>query len=466
MTEKEMKQLGYQVIDYIVEHRLHLHNKPVGHSASYEVLSKQIGTDMPTRGEDPKAVFEELNAFIKNNITHLDHPRFFSFIPGPSNYYSILADTLATGYNVFAGHWLGGAAAAMIESRTIDWLTHIMGYAEGSGGLFVSGGSMANLTALIAARNHKLDSNFLNGTIYYSHQTHSSLAKALRIAGFQANNLRKINTSDDFKIDIQELRQSIERDIQQGYKPFCVVGNAGTTNTGAIDYLNELSNIAKQYHLWFHIDAAYGGAAMLSTTYKHQLCGINQADSIAIDPHKWWFQPYEMGCLLVKDKSRLKETFAVQAEYLNDTIKNEAEINYYDYGIQLTRSFRALKLYMYIRCEGLDKINDDITKGIKNAEYLETLFCQKDYWEILSKPSLGIISFRAKLAETNNDILNAALSQHVCKSGYAMITTTKLKGHLALRICAIHPETSKQDLDNTINMMNRFIEKHQVVLPI
>lgn len=460
MTEKEMKDLGYKIIDHIVHHRLNFETKEVSNIGSYASLSEQVKKEMPMHGENPEAVFDELNSLIKNNIVHLDHPRFFSFIPGPSNYYSILADTLATGYNVFAGHWLGGSAAAMIETRTITWLTQIAGYPKESGGLFVSGGSMANLTAIVAARTNKLKDDYTKGTIYYSEQTHSSLSKALRVIGFQKQNMRKIATHENFEINIQELERTLDEDIKKGCIPCCIIGNAGTTNTGAIDDFDALSRISEKYNAWFHIDAAYGGATLLSEAYKAQVKGIEKADSITLDPHKWWFQPYEMGCLLVKDKKTLKASFAVQAEYLDDTIKDEKEINYYDYGVQLSRSFRALKLYTYFRCEGLTKIGGYVTQGIKNAEFLETLFNAKDYWEVLSKPSIGIISFRAKVtaANINNDALNAEVSKHLSESGYAMITTTKLKGHLALRMCPIHPETTKEHLSKTVAIMNSYIE--------
>lgn len=465
MTEQEMKILGYKIIDDIVAHRLNYDTQKVSNVGDYATLSKQVQPEMPMEGEDPTLVFDELNSLIKNNITHLDHPRFFSFIPGPSNYYSILADTLATGYNVFGGHWLGGSAAAMVESRTIEWLCDIAGYSNGSGGLFVSGGSMANLTAIVAARTQKLKNDYTKGTIYYSEQTHSSLAKALRVIGFTPVNMRKIPMLENYQVNTQALKEMLGADVKNGFIPCCIIGNAGTTNTGAIDDLNTLSELALTYDAWFHIDAAYGGAVLLSEEYKHQVAGMEKADSITLDPHKWWFQPYEMGCILVKDKKTLKQSFAVQAEYLDDTVTDDEEINYYDYGVQLSRSFRALKLYTYFRCEGLLKIGEYVTRGIKNAEYLETLFKASSHWEVLSKPSIGIISFRAlsKSTEITNDSLNVAVSKYLSETGYAMITTTKLKGHVALRMCPIHPETTKKHLLRTVELMNKCIEEKMVI---
>jgi len=214
--------------------------------------------------------------------------------------------------------------------------------------------------------------------------------------------------------------------------------------------------------MWFHIDAAYGGAILLSDKHKSKLGNVNKADSITLDPHKWWFQPYETGCLIVKDKNTLKKSFAVQAEYLDDTIRDDKEVNFYDYGPQLTRSFRALKLYTFFRCEGLNKIGKDVAKGIQNAEYIETLLNKEEHWEIISPASIGIISFRANPGsmEIDNDKLNSELSKYVLEDGYAMITTTKMNGNIVLRMCPIHPETTNEYIDNTFVIMNKFIENH------
>ncbi len=461
MNKKKMKELGYQVIDYIVEHRTSMDQKRVFNMGTFDALSAFIEDDLPMQGKDPEKVFKVMNQLIDNNIVHTDHPRFFSFIPGPSNYYSVLAETLAVGYNVFSGHWMAGSIAGMIEKRTIDWLTKIFGYDERSGGIFLSGGSMANMSALVVARDNKLAGNFGKGTVYYSNQTHSSVSKALRIIGFTTDNMRKIDLDRDFKLDIEVLKETIEADIRAGYRPFCIIGNAGTTNTGAIDDLRELTVIAKQYNIWLHIDAAYGGAVMLSNQYKSALAGINLADSITLDPHKWWFQPYETGCLIVKDRQQLKKSFAVQAEYLDDTIRDEKEINFYDYGPQLTRSFRALKLFAFFQCEGLEKIGKQITQGIEYAAYVEEVLRRKDHWEIVTEASIGIVSFRAhpKGLKVDLDQLNAELSQHTLDDGYAMITTTKLNGNTVLRMCPIHPETTKGDIDLTVDIMNGYIEK-------
>ncbi len=463
MTEDQMKSLGYQIIDYIVAHRKNLPHKRVHNYSNFQALSQLIPQDIPYEGEDPVEVFQELNALLDNHIFHTDHPRFFSFIPGPSNYISILAETLATGYNVFAGHWMAGSAAAMIEKTTLAWLTQLFDYPAESGGIFLSGGSMANLSAIATARHMILGEDFSQGTIYYSHQTHSSMQKGLRILGISAHQWRPIPTTKDFRIDLHLLQQTINQDIKDGHVPFCMVGNAGTTNTGTVDDLHALADIAQQFQAWFHIDGAYGAAAILSQPYRQEISGIERADSITLDPHKWWFQPFETGCLIVKNKEHLAQTFSVNAGYLDDTISQQQEINYYNYGPQLTRSFRAIKLYTYLRCIGVHQLGEYITQGIKLAEYIEELLAQRDHWEMMAKPSLGIIAFRVKIGtdDTTNDRINQTLSEFMLEDGFALITTTKLHQKVVLRMCPIHPDTTQEDIELTIARMNRFVDQQR-----
>jgi len=463
MNEEEMKALGYQIIDYIVEHRLHIKDRAVYDMNSVDTLASILKQAPPAKGKPAEEVFAKLHELVGSNMVHTDHPRFFSFIPGPSSYTSILADTLSVGMNVFAGHWMASPAAGMIEKQTIQWLTQFFGYDDKAGGLFLSGGSMANMSAIVAARDKAFaERSCSKGMIYYSEQTHSSIAKAARILGFKADNLRPIATTSDFKLSIAALSQQMDIDLANGYEPFCIIGNAGTTNTGAIDDLRALSEIAQAYHCWLHIDGAYGGATIMSEKYKYLIDSINLADSISIDPHKWWFQPYETACLLVKDSLDLKRSFAVEAEYLDDTVRDDSEINYYDYGPQLTRSFRALKLYSYILCQGTEQMGEDITRGIEHAEYIEQRMANSDYWEIVSQASIGIISFRARPDGFTGDLdeLNAALSQFTYHDGYTMITTTKLNGHVALRMCPINPKTTHEDIDITLDKMEAFIANY------
>ena len=404
-----------------------------------------------------------MNEQVSSHIFHVDHPRFFSFIPGPANFISVLADTMAAGYNVFAGHWRAGSVPTLIEMTVIDWLRQLMGFPETAGGIFVSGGSMANLTALAAARTLKLGEDFSKGTIYYSAQTHASLAKGLRILGFRRSQLRPIPVDGQFCIDLPKLKVAIQTDLEEGLRPFCIIGNAGTTNTGAVDDLPALAALASTYDMWLHVDGAHGGAAMLSSTYKHQLKGIELVDSLTLDPHKWWFQSFEIGCVLVRDKRHLRATFSVHAEYLNDILPREKEQNFYEYGVQLTRSFRALKLYLSLKTYGLQTFEAAIDHGFQLAEYTEQLLREKNWWEIISPAQLAIVAFRFSheaCTEAQLDQYNKDISQSLYASGFALILTTELKGMTVLRMCPIHPATTREDISNTLDKMNQFIEQH------
>ncbi|MEM6318025.1 MAG: aminotransferase class I/II-fold pyridoxal phosphate-dependent enzyme [Bacteroidota bacterium] len=456
---EKMRQLGYQVIDTLVTHLETIRDKKVVNRKSYEELADVFDTDLPTQPIPPETVFKEIEQSVMTSILHTNHPRFYSFIPGPSNFISVLADTLATGYNVFAGHWLAGSGPAQIERITIAWLAELCGYDKSSGGIFTSGGSMANLMAIATAKKVKID-NAQNGVVYYSNQTHSSVSKGLRTLGFLPHQMRPIAVGDDQKIILAELEAAVKEDSQKGFQPFCVIGNAGTTNSGTVDRLPEMATLAKRYNLWFHIDGAYGAAAVLSKIAKDQLSGIELADSITLDPHKWWFQPFEMGCLLVKNRHHLKQTFSVSAEYLIDTeTTDDDEINFYDYGVQLTRSFRALKLYTSLKTYGLTAFQQAIDKGILMAEYAEQLLRAKTHWEIITPAQLGIINFRFAPPNTSISELNELskrISEKVVANGYAMIITTQIRGETVLRMCPIHPDLTKGDLENTIEQLDRF----------
>ena len=292
---------------------------------------------------------------------------------------------------------------------------------EKGGGIFTSGGSMANLTALATARRIKCGDDFSKAVIYLSDQAHSSNIKAIRVLGFKKEQIRILPTDIEFRISINKLKNAIAKDRLEGLQPFCFIASAGTTNTGTVDPLDELADICEEENLWFHIDGAYGGAAILAKKGEKALRGIERADSLTVDPHKWFYQPYEIGCLLVKDSSWLSSTFSETPEYLRDIEGNESEINFYDYGIQLTRRFRALKFYMSIKTYGLDTFKEAVTYNIKLAEDVEKELRKSRTWEIISPATLAIINFRynpigLNLSEKEIDNLNQEISKRVMES--------------------------------------------------
>lgn len=460
LSKKQMQTVGYTVIDTIIEHLEGMENLKIHAQQSPQYLSEKLGGPIPEAGQDPLKLIQQAKQEVFGNILHVDHPRFYAFIPSPGNFMGVMADTLVKGFNVFNGHWLAGSGSAAVERITINWLKDICGFPKKGGGLFLSGGSMANLSAIATARKIKLKDEGKRGVVYYSNQTHSSLAKGLKVLGVGKKYRRPLPTDQDLRINIKALEKAIKQDLKKGLRPFCIVGNAGTTNAGAVDPIKKMAAIAKKYNCWFHIDGAYGAAAMLTKTGKKVLKGIELADSLTLDPHKWWFQPMEMGCLLVKDGSHLKTTFQVSAEYLEDTkAKGLEEINYYDHGIQLTRSFRAFKLYLSLKTFGLKAFKKAIQKGMDMAEYTEQLLQKEKDWKIVTQAQLGILNFiyapkGASLTAIDN--YSKVIAEKVMHDGFAMITTTKIDDLTVLRMCPIHPGLTKRDLKETLIRLNQF----------
>ncbi len=309
MSPEEMRQLGYRVIEMIIEHFEQLRDKPVTRVADRRQLERRLREPIPENRTAISTLLDQLEHDVFDNIMHMDHPRFFAYVPGPTNFVSVMADALATGFNVFSGSWLEGSGAAMIELVTIDWLRQSCGLPETAGGLFVSGGSIANLSALAVAREVNLEQHSDRAVVYFSDQAHSSVKRAAKTLGFNAPQLRMLPSDEHFRLALVDLQRQVAEDRQAGMKPFCVVANAGTTNTGAVDPIAELAAFCKQQGLWLHADAAYGGGAILCEEGRSRLRGLELVDSLAIDPHKWLFQPYEMGCLLVRDRDWLAKTF-------------------------------------------------------------------------------------------------------------------------------------------------------------
>ncbi len=333
------------------------------------------------------------------------------------------------------------------------------------GGIFTSGGSMANLTALTTARRLKCGGDYSKGIIYLSDQAHSSNIKAIRVLGFKKRQVRIIPTDMEFKMSLNKLKNCIAKDKLEGYQPFCIIATAGTTNTGTVDPLEEIATICKKENLWMHVDGAYGGAAILSENGSQSLRGIEKADSLTVDPHKWFFQPYEIGCLLVKDHKWLSKTFSEKPVYLRDIEGNESEINFYDHGIQLTRRFRALKFYMSIKTFGLNAFRDAIQYSIILTEDLENILRKSPKWEVISPATLAVINFRCNplnydLPEEELDKLNQYISKQIITSRNAVLVTTILLDHVVLRMCLINPRTTLEDIQETLNFCEKYAEEY------
>jgi glutamate/tyrosine decarboxylase-like PLP-dependent enzyme len=462
LSKEEMKQYGYQVIDTIVEHFDTENSKKPVSLASREEMDLLFKTEAPEEPTNYREVLDFVTAKVLPNSSIVTHPKSYSFVPGPSNFVSVMADTLATGFNIFSGGWAASPAAAELEIVTMHWLLKLFKFpTKKGGGIFTSGGSMANLTALVTARRQRCGDDFSKAIIYLSDQAHSSNIKAIRVLGFKKEQIRIIPTDIEFKMAINKLKNAIAKDRLEGLQPFCIIASAGTTNTGTVDPLNEIAKICKTEKLWFHIDGAYGGAAILSKKGSQLLKGIEKADSVAIDPHKWLYQPYEMGCLLVRNHKWLSETFTEKPEYLRDIEGNPSEINFYDHGIQLTRRFRALKFYMSMKTFGLSAFKKAVSYSIDLAEEVEADLRKSANWEVVSPATLAVINFRynpigKNYSEKQLDAINQEISKRVVDSREALLVTTILQKQVVLRMCLINPRTTFEDVKETLKSCEAF----------
>ena len=453
LSPEEMRRLGYQAIDEIIAHFEQLRAKPairVGTRAELEARLREPAPETPTEID---ALLAQLQRDVWPFIGNLNHPRFFAFIPTPVNFVSVLADVLVSGYNPFVGSWLGGSAAAQVELVAVDWLRALCGLPETAGGLFVSGGSAANLNALAVARHVKLNDRFADAVVYCSDQTHSAVERALRVLGFAREQLCKLPSDEAFRLPLAALQSAVAADRANGKRPFCVIANAGTTNTGAIDPLPELVEFCRAQDLWLHVDGAYGAAAALCERGQTLLQGLGEVDSLALDPHKWLFQTYEIGCVLVRDVRWLKQTFHVLPEYLEDTQLNMAEVNFYERGYQLTRSFRALKIWLSFKAFGVAAFRAAVAHGLELAEFAERELRADACWQVVSPATLGIVAFRfapAGVTGSALDELNQQLVTAVREDGFAFASSTVLRGQTVLRLCTINPRTTEDDIRATL----------------
>lgn len=437
-----------------------IHTQQVIWEAPEGQMEKVKAWDIPKDGHGAKEVVEKMMQDVYQYRGDSNHPRFFGFVPGPASSISWLGDIMTSAYNIHAG---GSKLAPMvncIEQKLLKWLCEQVGFGAQAGGVFVSGGSMANITALTAARDNKLDDETLHlGVAYISDQTHSSVAKGLRIIGIPNKRIRKIPTNPDFTIRTDLLEQQILKDKEAGLLPFVIIGTAGTTNTGSIDPLKELSAIAKRYQMWFHIDGAYGASILLSPKYKHLLDGAELADSISWDAHKWLYQTYGCAMVLVKDVQHLFHSFHVNPEYLKDIEGDLEHINTWDIGMELTRPARGLKLWLTLQILGTDLIGSAIEHGFQLADWAEEAVRELPDWEIISPSQLAMVNFRFApkgLSKEQTDTLNEQISKKILDNGYAAVFTTVLHGQTVLRICALHPEAEKEDMYETIRLLDTF----------
>ncbi|MCY3781274.1 MAG: aminotransferase class I/II-fold pyridoxal phosphate-dependent enzyme [Chloroflexi bacterium] len=476
LSAEEMREMGYRIIDMLVDYNGAQAQFPVTRALDQVTFDEILSEPLPEKGSSWQDVLEQFERQVLSTIDHLDHPRFFAYIPSSSNFVGAMADTLASGYNIFNALYPLGTGAAIVERATIGWLRQLVGMPEEAGGLFVSGGAVANLTGLAVARQVLLNGDIRDAVIYCSDQAHFVISRGLRILGFAPEQLREIHADEDFRLPVADLEGAIAEDRAAGKRPFCIAATAGTTNTGAVDPLVALADLCEREHLWLHVDGAYGASACLTEHRKMELAGIERAHTLTWDAHKWMFQPVECSTLLVRDRHWLGDTFKDTAHFLADAeshSKKEAgeELNYMYQGIQLTRYFRALKFWMSLKVFGLGAMRGAIERGFKLAELVESLLRDAGQWEIVTPAQMAIVTFRYKPSNGDEGLADAvtdALSDAMSANGFAFASTTKLLGRPVMRMVTNNPRTTPADIRQTVILMGRLaanLERQRLATP-
>jgi glutamate/tyrosine decarboxylase-like PLP-dependent enzyme len=452
LDQETMRRLGHRVADIVAEHLATIRDEPVIASLPRLELGRALARPAPRTGVD----FEQLVSTLQQNVFRYHarepHPGFLAYVPSCPTFPAVLGDWLASGYNFFAGVWPVAAGPNELEIVVLDWFRDWMGMPVGSGGILTSGGSGANLTAFVAARHAAVEAgaDISRLTVYTSAQAHSSVTRAAWIAGIPRENVRTVAMDDQYRMITDDLERAVAADRAAGCSPFIVVASAGTTNTGSVDPLHDIADYCVGARLWLHVDAAYAGFAALTAEGKRLLGGLERADSLTLDPHKWLFVPFECGCLLVRDPATLTAAFRIMPEYLKDVQPGDEEVNFADRGEQLTRYSRALKVWLSVNYFGTEAIANAIGEAMDRARLLEELVRASADFEILSPAQFGIVCFRAGAGNVSDttklDALNERINARVVAEGRFLISSTRLRGAFSLRMCTLGFRTTMDDI--------------------
>ncbi|MFL0685158.1 MAG: pyridoxal phosphate-dependent decarboxylase family protein [Algoriphagus aquaeductus] len=455
---EEMRKLGHRMVDDLIDYWATIREEKIWKPIPAEVKAF-LDQPIPEKGQSPEDIYEEFRQYIfpynKGNV----HPRFFAWIQGTGTPLGTFADLLASGMN--PNTTIGEHSAMYVDRQVVNWCKQLMNFPSEASGILVSGGSMANITALTVARNsfgeEKIRQRGLKAAsaqlvLYCSVETHSCIQKAAEILGLGTDAVRKIGVNDRFEMKADELEIQIQADLKHGFLPFCIVGTSGTVNTGAIDPMDDLLEISKKYGLWFHVDGAYGALAKLDPRYALRLKAIEEADSLAFDLHKWLYVPYEVGCTLIWDANKHREAFAITPNYLLQESRGLSggldSIN--NYGFELSRGFKALKIWMSLKEHGREKYAQMIAQNNRQAEYLAELVNQHPDLELMAPVSMSITCFRMKRKGWDEDQLrrfNREILLRLQEEGIASPSSTILHGKYTLRVANVNQRTRMEDLD-------------------
>jgi aromatic-L-amino-acid decarboxylase len=457
----EIRDWGNSVIQLMADYLRSLRDRGVYRHMFSRRIRNRLDTALPTKGTDfdglLKVFREDIIPFSRQNA----HPRMFGYVQSPGTPLAAFADLLASILNANLTVWRSAPAPVELERLTIDWIRQILGFNAEAGGLFVSGGSMANLAAIAAARQAK-DPSSGRLRIYASSETHFSIGKAAVLLGIGQENVLQVAVDERFKIRVDDLVAKISADLEAGYVPFCVVANAGTVNTGAVDPLTDIREIANRFQLWMHVDGSYGAFAILAESARKLFAGIEQADSIALDPHKWLYLPVDVGCVIYRAPEIARAAFAHEAEYTR-IIGEQADeaFAFWDYGPELSRRFRALKVWMLLKGVGLDALSEAIENNLACARYLESMVQASDDFEMVAPVELSIFCFRHVPMQLRSespetiDAFNERLLVALQRDGSSYLSNATLGGRFALRGCVLNYRTTLRDMEILLDDLRR-----------
>lgn len=465
-----MRTLGHRMVDDMINHLQTIREQPVWRHASEQVKA-HFRSPVPQYPQLAEEIYAEFLEKVLPYPIGNTHPRFWGWVFGTGTVLGAYADFLSAVMNTNSGDF-DHHSAIHVETQVLNWFKEMMGYPESASGFLTSGCSVANLIGLAVARNAKagfdLRAQGLQGAtgrlvLYASREIHSSVQKSVELLGLGSEAIRRIGVDERFRIDLEELRRAIAQDREAGYHPFCVVGAAGTVNTGATDDLQALADICQEEELWFHVDGAFGAWTVLAPREKHQVAGMDRADSLAFDLHKWMYMPFEIGCILVRHREEHHKTFALHPEYLQREIEGRGLTGgdlpwLTEYDFHLSRSFRALKAWMSLKEHGSLKYGRLIQQNIDQARYLGGLVEAKPELELVAPVDLNVVCFRfvrADLDEAGLDALNKEILVELQERGIAVPSGTTIRGKFVIRVAHTNHRTRREDFELLVDEVVR-----------
>lgn len=461
---EQSKALMHKMVDDAFNYVQNVRDRKIWQEMPKDVLNT-FKTSLPQQPSNAEDVYKELHDNVLPYPMGNIHPRFWAWYMGSGTISGVMGDFWASILNPNLGG--GNHAGHKVEEQVINWIKEIIEFPKSASGLLVSGGSMANYTALAVARNVKAGYDIRaeglkeNNLVFYgSTEIHSCNTKAVELLGLGTKGLRKIEINEDYTINIEALKTQIKEDKANGLQPICIIGTSGTVNTGAVDDLNAIADICEQENLWFHVDGAIGAIAMLSNTIKPQLKGIERADSVALDLHKWLHMPFEAGCVVIKDNAGHKNTFSLIPEYLEKNTRGLAagENWFSEYGLQLSRRFRALKVWMSLKEHGSERFGRMITRNVDQAHYLGKLIAQNNLLELIAPIGMDIVCFRYNPGGLNLEDLNALnkeIKLQIEERSIALPGYTTLNGVYCIRVAISSHRVTYADFDEFVNSVLR-----------